>query len=88
MKEDKEERMRIRHLIYDVKGHTDNVTELFLLNRFPKRHESYLKEWIERLQRPDAINLMDNESASVYFAVLKKVGRNKIKDVEIVGEVE
>lgn len=85
--EQTEKRLKIRELIYKINGMTDNVTELFLLNAFPNSHETYLVEWINRLKKASAICYMDNNTANIYFSVLKLVGGKglNIQDVEIKG---
>ena len=84
MEEKNEIRMRIRELCYKQLGKTDNVIELFILNRFPESHVDYWAEWIERLRNPSSMGYMDKESSTVYLSVLKKLFK---LDITIPNEV-
>lgn len=83
-------RLEIRKVIYQTIGTTYNQVELFLLNRFPKSHESYLKEWIRRLQKPNHMNYMDTETLQIWLAVSLYCAGHKLpkKLPKITGKAE
>jgi len=87
--ENLKERERIRSLIYEELGTTYNEVELFLLNAFPGRHHTYLREWINRLTKPCAMCYMDEERRKIWLAVLLKLNKVNLDNLpEIKGNAE